>query len=211
MLDCHLCTVFLSHHASAKALVPDFSGSSTQENFVKHLSYMSLSVINDDPNTLDAICKALSAINGVRYEYSGYAGLLDRDETKFMNEELVVYVPGDDSLPLVLVSRFGEIEGRALAPQEVTALRERSVCYAMRAKYPRTDRYGAPGYAASDDAAAVFAGAYFNVVEPFSYNGEDTRCDDLESVWLFLKATPVATCSQPATVSYPCGSLGEEV
>lgn len=38
---------------------------------MKHLSYMSLSVINDDPNTLDAICKALSAINGVRYEYSG--------------------------------------------------------------------------------------------------------------------------------------------
>ncbi len=132
-----------------------------------------------------AAIKALQALGTVEVDY---CDVVDYSPVENRLKETWLYISANEEDPYFLVDKPFEREGTEVSDYEIQNLRAKGVCTRMYAEYPRADRYGAPSYAASDEAAGlIVADHLFPVAEKsFEVLAKDRRDDGCEEFWLCI-------------------------
>ena len=133
----------------------------------------------------DDVLSALRTLGTVSLDYCDSVEYKPADK---LTKEVWVYSSSDEEQPYIQVASEFETEGSELSDYEVQNLRNFGVCTRLSAQYPRASRYGAPGYASSDDTAAiVVADNLFAVAErDFEVNARDRGDDGGDELWFCI-------------------------
>lgn len=133
----------------------------------------------------DDVVSALRTLGTVAVDY---CSAVEYKSSKGLTRNVWVYVSSSSDEPYLQVEEAFATEGQEISDYEMQKLRSQGVCTKFYAKYPRADRYGAPTYAANDDAAAVVVSEHLFAVASlvFEVHAVDRRDDGGEELWLCI-------------------------
>jgi len=145
-------------------------------------------VPNDQSMTLQAMRDLLQPIGGLTVEVLEEV-ITASAEDNSLTHEYWIYSPADDDLPYQLVSGPRIEEGVNLPDGALTELVQQGVCTKFHALHPRSDRYGAPRYAASESIAEAVVSDHFLVAsEGLEVHCSDRGDDGADQHWFCVKS-----------------------
>jgi hypothetical protein len=110
-------------------------------------------------------------------------------DDKALTHAYWIYSPADDDVPYQLVSGALIEEGVDLPDAALKELVQQGVCTKFHALHPRSDRYGAPRYAASESMAEAVISDHFLVAsEGIEMHCSDRGDDGADQLWFCLKS-----------------------
>jgi len=130
-------------------------------------------VPSDQVMPLQALRDLLESIGGVTVEVLEEVTTASADD-KALTHEYWIYSAAADELPYQLVSGPRIEEGVDLPDEALNELVQQGVCTKFHGLHPRSDRYGAPLYAASESIAEAVVSDHFLVAS----EGLEVHCSD---------------------------------